>query len=306
MTAIDYKEIPPANSSNGQQDTFELFARDFIQTVLKFKILSQPNRGADGGKDILAEESRYGTVSEDRIKWLVSCKHFTESGRSVSEADEQNITDRLEQHSAQGFLGFYSTLASSGLGNRIDALKSKYEVEVFDGRRIEEMILGRNHYQLLRRYFPDSYSKWVEKSKEPTLLMNEYQPLPCAVCGQDLLVGKSDGLLVFSKKFGSDKYENVVGVCRGKCDHIYSGSLREMGYGTAWDDIGDFLIPTIYLRKQMSIINDLYYRKDSSFTKEGIEAYKLVIIALSQFVLRKQTDDELERAKVLNELPDGI
>lgn len=112
MSIIDFKEIPPANSGNGDQDSFELFARDFVVEILGLKIISQPNRGADGGKDFLAEEIQSGTISETHIRWLVSCKHFAHSGKSVSDSDEQNILDRVHQHMADGFIGFYSTIAT--------------------------------------------------------------------------------------------------------------------------------------------------------------------------------------------------
>jgi hypothetical protein len=52
---VDFKEIPPANSSDGYQDQFELFARDFLEN-LGFLIIEQPDRGQDGGKDLLISE----------------------------------------------------------------------------------------------------------------------------------------------------------------------------------------------------------------------------------------------------------
>ena len=54
MPCIDFREIPEAHVASGNQDSFELFARDFLTEILNFKILSEPSRGADGGKDILA------------------------------------------------------------------------------------------------------------------------------------------------------------------------------------------------------------------------------------------------------------
>jgi hypothetical protein len=112
-------------------DSFELFARDFFQDVLKFKIMQNPSRGADGGKDLLVEEQLTGNLFDDKIIWLVSCKHNIHSGKSVSPEIEQNITDRIKQHKADGFISFYSTLASSGLGNRLKNLDENKTVEVF-------------------------------------------------------------------------------------------------------------------------------------------------------------------------------
>ena len=66
MPCIDFREIPEAHVASGNQDSFELFARDFLTEILNFKILSEPSRGADGGKDILAEEIQFGTLSTNR------------------------------------------------------------------------------------------------------------------------------------------------------------------------------------------------------------------------------------------------
>ena len=56
---IDFKEIARANTGNGNQDSFELFARDFLNT-LGYIIISEPSRGADGGKDLIVKEIRKG------------------------------------------------------------------------------------------------------------------------------------------------------------------------------------------------------------------------------------------------------
>ena len=93
---LDFKEIPPANGSDGDQDKFELFAREYIEAI-GLEIVSGPDRGQDGGRDILAIETRQGKLSESKTRWLISCKHRAHSGKSVSTSDEQNITDRLVQ-----------------------------------------------------------------------------------------------------------------------------------------------------------------------------------------------------------------
>ncbi len=307
MAILDFKEIPSANGGSGDQDSFELFARDFAKEILGLEIISEPNRGADGGKDFLAEEIQNGTISESRIRWLVSCKHFAHSGKSVSDTDEQNILDRIRQHNARGFIGFYSTIASSGLGNRLDALKQDNLITVFDGKEIERRLLNSRNTLLLERYFPVSYAAWKVKSSTPTLLLSEYQPLRCVVCGKDLLSNKNNGLIIFAQKFETREIYDVVGVCRGQCDRAYEAYLKSKGYGTGWEDISDFTLPTIYLKKQMALINNLFYHKSREvFTEHGIEAYKTILIALSQLVLRDRTEEEWERILELNALPDWL
>ncbi len=73
MPILDFTEIAPANEPSGKQDTFELFARDFLE-LLGFKIESGPDRGQDGGRDLLVTEVRQGILSSTPFLWLVSCK----------------------------------------------------------------------------------------------------------------------------------------------------------------------------------------------------------------------------------------
>src|SRR5437867_920193 len=116
MPRIDFKEIPP------DLDTFEMFAREFLE-LTGYRIVSGPDRGADQGRDLIAEETRTGVGGKTTVRWLVSCKHMAHSGRAVGVDDELNISDRVRAHRCQGFIGFYSTLASAGLTQRLEALQ---------------------------------------------------------------------------------------------------------------------------------------------------------------------------------------
>ena len=111
---IDFTEIPPANSGNGLQDSFELFARDFLECV-GYEIVVAPNCGADGKKDLIVHETRTGIGGRTTIAWLVSCKHYAKSGKAVSDVDEPDITDRVKKHNCNGFMGFYSTIPATSL-----------------------------------------------------------------------------------------------------------------------------------------------------------------------------------------------
>ena len=49
MAILNFKEIPQANKNSGEQDLFELFARDFFE-YLGYKIIFDPNHSGPGGK----------------------------------------------------------------------------------------------------------------------------------------------------------------------------------------------------------------------------------------------------------------
>jgi hypothetical protein len=152
---LDFREIPPANTGNGDQDTFEEFAQEFLE-AFGYVIEEPASRGADGGKDLLVLE-----INGENVKrWLVSCKHFVHSGRSVSPNDEINITDRLEQFGCQGFIGFYSTLASSALIERLKSYKTQKRIDykIFNRSKIQRLLVTKRQLQhLLQIYFPESF-----------------------------------------------------------------------------------------------------------------------------------------------------
>ncbi|MFN7898919.1 MAG: hypothetical protein ACK5N0_04515 [Synechococcaceae cyanobacterium] len=159
---IDFKAIPQANKTDGNQDRFELFARDFVK-ALGYEVEEQPGRGQDGGKDLLIRESLTGILQTIPRRWLLSAKHFAHSGKAVGTKDEINIRDRVDTFDADGFLGFYSTLPSSGLINAFKGLKKHIQVDHFDSARIGQYLLtDRRLDSVFKYYFPESYSQFLK------------------------------------------------------------------------------------------------------------------------------------------------
>ncbi|KAA6307450.1 hypothetical protein EZS27_040879 [termite gut metagenome] len=170
---IDFKEI------NKDGETWELFARDFL-TEMGFYVESSVDRGPDGKKDLIVSEQLKGNLNNYKFKWLVSCKHFANrnSVNSVREEDEPNILERVKSFKCDGFIGFYSTVPSSGLNTRLTQLKNNGDIKdcrVFDYKLIENYLITIGYSELLMRYFPSSY-----KTIKPLhLVFNQYLPLEC-------------------------------------------------------------------------------------------------------------------------------
>src|SRR4051812_29856694 len=125
---IDWTEI-----ANG--DSWELFARDFL-AALGFVIEVEPGRGPDRGRDLVISEQLRGKIRAQKLVWLVSCKHHAASGKAVG-IEESDITDRLKRNNAAGFVGFYSTMASAPLVDRLNELRTAGDIkeyEIFDAR----------------------------------------------------------------------------------------------------------------------------------------------------------------------------
>lgn len=312
MPIIDFREIPEAYIASGEQDSFEHFARDFFEDVLGFRVLSEPCRGADCGKDILLEELQAGSLSESKIIWLVSCKHKAHSGLSVSPSDEENIVDRMKQFGAQGFIGFYSTLPSSSLNSRLDSFKATNKIEIFDKERIEKSILNSKNYVLFKRYFPVSYQTWIdERSRStPSKILDKYTPLPCCICGRDLLSAEHaddlyNGMIGFVIDRKTQEYVSIYAACKCKCDQIMQARFKESGFITNWDDIGDLAIPTIYLSRFLALLNQFHSGK-CRFSDDAFDEYKDVLISLSQLVFRQLTKVQESRVIRISEFPDGV
>ncbi len=177
MSLLNFKEIEQANSGEGLQDNFELFARDFLEQI-GYTVIEHPSRGADGGVDLIALETRKGIQGQNtEVKWLVSCKHYSHSGKSISPSIEQDIHDRVASNDCNGFIGFYSTLASSGLQDKLKGMVENFSHIIFDYERIEREIIGFDSFKnIFMRYFPESYKNWkeLEYHNEPVKLFNYY------------------------------------------------------------------------------------------------------------------------------------
>lgn len=298
---IDFKEI----DSDGE--VWELFTRDFLQEI-GFFIECMPDRGADGGKDLLVTEQLQGALNNYRFRWLVSCKHYAKSNRSVSEKEEINLQERLDSFNADGFIGFYSTVPSSGLNNRLKGLKENEKIKdfrIFDSKLIENYLIRIGFSKLLMRYMPESY-----KRVKPThLIVDEFIPLECKVCGKELIESlnhehyKAVICQVISKEDDYRKIIDVYWACKGECDK----QLQEYYHATnnaitRWEDITDLVIPAMFARWVLTTMNQL--RIDPKrYTDDAFEKEKHFILAMCQKVLREMTEDERKRAATLFSLP---
>lgn len=155
-------------------EDWEFFAADFLSSI-GFLVEKPPARGADGGKDLI--------VSDNGQRFIVSCKHFIHSNKSVTPDDEQSISDRVFQHQVDGFIGFYSTIISSGLQDRLDGLKNKnIPYYIYDKDKISNYLPKMNAW-ILQKYGSPTFGKTFYWNVH----LSQYQPLPCVCCGKDSL-----------------------------------------------------------------------------------------------------------------------
>lgn len=311
MPVLDYKEIPEAHLGGGHQDTFELFARDFL-LFLGYEILESPSRGADGGKDVVLNERRSGVGGETCLKWVVSCKHKAHSGASVTPNDENNIRDRVEANKCQGFIGFYSTLPSSGLSDAINGLKDKIETQIFDKEKIESYLLKTPEgIHLARRFFPKSIGAWEkELAKQvdtpvPAQVFATVPALTCKYCGKNLLSPEPSGIIVLwrhsSTRSTKKHTEEIYWCCKGHCDQKLGRAMNGKGLIDGWEDIPDVAIPVIYARWIMSVMNEL--ESGETYSPQAFDQLKEFVLCMYPYIARNPTPKESERIKDLMQLP---
>lgn len=284
---IDFKEI-----SDG--DAWEAFCRDYL-VALGLVVEIPPARGPDGGLDLLVREQLHGSLASRQFKWLVSCKHYATSGKAVGTADETNINDRLTQHKADGFIGFYSTMASAALVTRLKELRNDEKIEayeIYDGNRIQNGFHNIGLSGVLLQHLPLSHTSL--RPIHP--LLGKYEPLPCEVCNKDLLresvSGRTRGNIIFASRLDDEitTVESVHFVCKGNCDTRMEASLLRRDLATSWDDISDYCNPLIFIRRVTGYINEMR-NTPATYADTAHDQLIQFYITMSQRTLR-QTNDE--------------
>lgn len=145
-------------------------------------------RGADRGKDLLLTEKLDGPISHQVIHWLVSCKDFSKSGKSVAEKDVGSILDKVRQHGAHGFLLVTTTTTSTGLKALLDSLDiasgGEIHVAIWD-RAFLTVLLAQSEYENeLKLYLPQSFRRF-RALDEPNLALEELcSSLPPEIAAQ--------------------------------------------------------------------------------------------------------------------------
>lgn len=299
MPILDFTEIPEAHIASGHQDSFELFARDYFE-YCGYNILEGPDRGTDEGRDIIIQEIRHGISGETIYKWLVSCKHKAHSGRSIQLADEPDILERVTMKSCDGFIGFYSTIPSSGLVKKLEGLRSKIEIQYFDHEKIESALFkSPSGLQVAKRYFPNSFESWKTENPKPVIIFSEGEKLECEYCGKDLLNPITGVIVFFEERSGNIR--NIYWSCKGNCDRNLKTRYDTTDAIDKWEDISDVCIPSIYLRWIMSIFNKLH--SNIKYSDIAFEKLKRFFISLYPYIIREQTSSEKDRIDSLKDIP---
>lgn len=150
---------------------WELFAVDVLQEM-GFEVLLGPAVGPDGGSDALLQRGE--------VRYILSCKH---RARPVGTGVESSILDRVRQHGAQGFIGFYSGPVTQSLQTRLQRLNEDgTPCEIYDRKRISGLLADGSVPARIAQKYASPRGAFLQHSPP-----DEYRPLSCPECGRDIL-----------------------------------------------------------------------------------------------------------------------
>lgn len=242
---------------------------------------------------MVVEETRTGVCGTNSVRWLVSCKHMAHSGKSVSKKDEINIVERMRIKKCNAFMGFYSTIISSGLGN---ILPRDNEVKIYDRSSIEHELLKKlaqnnSVVNLIKSYFPNSY----ENSIRPRLKSNiplASSDVVCDMTGVKLLKDGGYGNILFFSNNNNPKEYKVSFVCKEKDNELEQKMLNKGWTMEGWEEIADLKNPMIFIEYCIRFLQ--MQHSGISFSEESFPKIQNLLCQAFKYVARDMTEEEKE------------
>jgi len=144
---IDFTQIDP--------EEFELLCEDLLQ-AMDFSIEAKVARGPDLGKDIIAAQTVTDRAGfSETHRYLIECKHYATSGKSVREQDIGDPIRRMGTHKCDRYILITSTVPSekvraqlAGIPNIAPLCRATTWSKGDLARRLDE------HPDVRERYFP--------------------------------------------------------------------------------------------------------------------------------------------------------
>jgi hypothetical protein len=144
---VDFTQIDP--------EEFELLCEDLLQ-AMGFAVEAKVARGPDLGKDIIATEtvtSRAGFSETHR--YLVECKHYARSGKSVQEQDISDPIRRMGTHNCDRYILVTSTVPAEKTRVQLASIPNivpHYRATTWSKGDLARLL--DRHPDVRERYFP--------------------------------------------------------------------------------------------------------------------------------------------------------
>ncbi len=151
---IDFTELP----EDGVK--FEQLIRELL--VLEGFETHWTGVGQDGGRDLVVTEKLKGELSEYERKWLISCKHTANSGKSLGREQAGNITEDCRAIGAEGYILVCSTQPTASLVTRLTEIEKKQNIitKFWDSIEIEKRLSKPNTFSLIHTFFLESSKRY--------------------------------------------------------------------------------------------------------------------------------------------------
>ncbi|TEU15215.1 MAG: hypothetical protein E3J21_13835 [Anaerolineales bacterium] len=144
---VDFTQIDP--------EEFELLCEDLLQ-AMGFSIEAKVARGIDMGKDVIAAQTvtdRAGFAETRR--YLVECKHYATSGKSVQERDIGSPVARMGTHNCDRYILVTSTIPSEKVRAQLASIPNvvpHYRATTWSKGDLVRLL--DEHPDVRARYFP--------------------------------------------------------------------------------------------------------------------------------------------------------
>ena len=154
---IDFRELPEDGI------LFEQLIRELL--ILEDFDTHWTGVGQDGGRDLIVKEKLKGNLSEYERKWLVSCKHTANSGKSLGREQAGNITEDCRAVGAEGYILACSTQPTASLVTRLEEIEREQRIitKSWDSIELENRLLKPNTFKLIHTFFPKSSADYQWK-----------------------------------------------------------------------------------------------------------------------------------------------
>jgi len=154
---MDFTEIGPQQGLRFEQ---------FVETLLRalgWTIIAGVGVGPDGGRDIIAAQIESTATGRSRIRrFVVQCKHFATSRRSVSPADLGDVALMPALHGCDGWLLVTSTQLTNNAVDIIEAARRTApaaDFDYWDAGQLRDRLMRDECHRVFAEYLPSSYAR---------------------------------------------------------------------------------------------------------------------------------------------------
>lgn len=135
---------------------------------------------------------------------------------------------------------------------------------------------------------------------EKSNVFSNNESIKCVICGKNLMDDiKMSMVQIITDE--NDKITRVLPCCKGKCDHILQGEIKDYE-GDGFRDLSTFVNPYLYIKNIMQIMERMFEGKGFE-NQEAFDTYSDLILNCYQYISRNLSEEEKEFAKKTNLLP---